>query len=205
MNNAEVKKSVAAIKKVYSGEIPKIVLVLGSGLGRFAEEMDVKHVISYADIPDFPQPTVQGHEGKLIIGEVNGTPLMYMQGRMHIYEGHAPHKLAIPIRTFKSLGCETLILTNAAGSLRLNMPPGSLMQIKDHVNMSGHNPLIGPNDEEFGDRFFPMNDAYNKDLRTIMSDAAKEENIQLFSGTYVQFAGPNFETPAKLTCYELLI
>ena len=204
MNNAEVQKSALAIKKAYSGDIPKIVLVLGSGLGKFAEKMTVKKVISYADIPDFPQPTVKGHEGKLIIGEVNGTPLLCMQGRMHIYEGHAAHKLAIPIRTFKTLGAEVIILTNAAGSLRLDMPSGSLMQISDHVNMSGHNPLIGPNDESFGQRFFPMNDAYDKNLQALMVEAAAEENLELFSGTYVQFAGPNFETPAEINMLRAL-
>lgn len=198
MTAPEIERSVAAIQEHFKGEFPKTAIILGSGLGSFGDNMDIDTVVTYDKIPDFPQPTVEGHAGRLLIGKIGNTPLVCMQGRMHLYEGHPAPELAISIRTFKKLGVENLIITNAAGSLRMNMPAGSIMSIEDHVNMSGFNPLIGPNDDEFGPRFFDMTEAWDKELRERMLKAARKVDINLHSGTYVQFAGPNFETPAEI-------
>ena len=194
----EVKRSVAAIKAAHKGKFPKVALILGSGLGKFGEVMKIETTISYDKIPDFPQPTVVGHAGRLLIGKVGRTPLLCMQGRMHLYEGHPANKLAIAIRTFRQLGVETLIITNAAGSLHMEMPAGSIMCISDHVNMSGQNPLTGPNDEKIGPRFFDMTHAYDQDLQDRLAQSAMAINIPLHTGVYVQLAGPNFETPAEI-------
>jgi|TARA_R110002124_G_scaffold149220_1_gene315049 inosine/guanosine/xanthosine phosphorylase family protein len=198
MIKQEIERSVAAIKAQHKGAFPKTAIILGSGLGSFGEKMDIETTITYDKIPDFPQPTVEGHAGKLLIGTVGRTPIVCMQGRMHLYEGHPAAQLAISIRTFRKLGVETLIITNAAGSLRMNMPAGSIMRIEDHVNMSGFNPLIGPNDNDFGPRFFDMSDAYDKELQDRMCKAARNVDVHLHHGTYVQFSGPNFETPAEI-------
>ena len=194
----EVERSLTAIKAAHGGDFPKVALILGSGLGKFGDLMDIDTVISYDNIPDFPQPTVVGHAGRLLIGKVGRTPLLCMQGRMHLYEGHPAQKLAISIRTFKRLGVEKLIITNAAGSLHKDMPPGSLMNITDHINMSGHNPLTGPNDDTVGPRFFDMTEAYDMGLRNRLKSSADALGIKLHSGVYVQLAGPNFETPAEI-------
>ncbi len=194
----EVKRSVAAIKAAHKGEFPKVALILGSGLGKFGEMMKIYTSISYDKIPDFPQPTVAGHAGRLLIGKVGRSPLLCMQGRMHLYEGHPAMKLAIPIRTFKKLGIQKLIITNAAGSLHMEMAAGSIMNISDHVNMSGHNPLTGPNDDKVGPRFFDMTEAYDRDLQDRLATSARALDIPLHTGVYVQLAGPNFETPAEI-------
>lgn len=194
----EVTRSISAIETAHKGDFPRVALILGSGLGKFSDVMDVETIISYDQIPDFPQPTVAGHAGRLLIGKVAQTPLVCMQGRMHLYEGHSAEKLAIPIRTFKRLGVEKLIITNAAGSLHRDMPAGSLMGIRDHVNMSGHNPLTGPNDDNTGPRFPDMTDAYDPPMCEGMAASAKTLNIDLHSGVYAQLAGPSFETPAEI-------
>jgi len=194
----QVENSVAAIKAAHKGEFPKVALILGSGLGAFGDNMTPGTIISYDDIPDFPQPTVKGHAGRLLIGKVGKTPLLCMQGRMHLYEGHPAERLAISIRTFKKLGIEKLIITNAAGSLHRDMPAGSIMCIDDHVNMSGHNPLIGQNDDTVGPRFFDMTEAYDPEMRRKLAESAKALGIPLHNGVYVQLAGPNFETPAEI-------
>jgi len=193
-----VENSVAAIRAIHKGDFPKVALILGSGLGKFGDNMAIETVISYDKIPDFPQPTVAGHAGRLLIGKIGPTPLLCMQGRMHLYEGHPATQLAIPIRTFKRLGIEKLIITNAAGSLHKDMPAGSIMSIEDHVNMSGHNPLIGPNDDSVGPRFFDMTEAYDPNLRRKLTECAAVLDIPLHKGIYVQLAGPNFETPAEI-------
>jgi len=201
---AKIAASAKTIADRIDGDIPKTVLVLGSGLGSFVESMTVNEVIDYSDIEHFPQPTVQGHEGKLIIGEAGGTPLICMQGRMHAYEGHAPRDLAITVRTFKALGCENLILTNAAGSVRNDMGPGSLMVIQDHINWCGVNPLIGANDERDGPRFPDMTQAYDLELQQQLHSAAKRINKSLFEGVYLMAIGPNFETPAEIKMFRTL-
>ena len=144
---------------------PEISLILGSGLTNFFDDKDIIASISYEDLPDFPQPTVKGHAGKLVLGKVANVNVVCMYGRSHIYEGHEPTALAKPIRVLKDIGCKLLIVTNAAGSLDEDMPPGSLMAITDHINLSGFNPLIGPNADEYGSRFFDMSDGYHKKYR----------------------------------------
>lgn len=198
MTAQEVERSVSAIQSAYSGDFPRTALILGSGLGKFGDNMEIDTIISYDQIPDFPQPTVEGHAGRLLIGKVGRTPVVCMQGRMHLYEGHPAAQLAISIRTFKRLGVENLIITNAAGSLHMDMPAGSIMRIDDHVNMSGSNPLIGLNDDDFGPRFFDMTKAYDPGMKDRIASAADALDIKLFNGTYVQLAGPNFETPAEI-------
>lgn len=204
MANTEIDDNLAAIKARYPGNFPKVALVLGSGLGPFGETVDAATVISYSDIPHFPQPTVEGHAGKMIIGTVGGTPIVCLQGRMHLYEGHSPQSLAIPVRTLQRLGVEILILTNAAGSLKTDMPPGSLMMIEDHINLSGQNPLTGPNAAEFGPRFSDMTVAYDADLRDQLRATADANSVNLHEGIYVQVSGPNFETPAEIRMFQII-
>lgn len=198
MTAQEVNKSVAAIKAAHKGRFPKVALILGSGLGKFGDVMKINTIIPYGKIPGFPKSTVAGHAGRLLIGKLGRTPLICMQGRMHLYEGYPAAKLAIAIRTFRKLGVEKLIITNAAGSLHMEMPAGSIMAISDHINMSGHNPLIGPNDKKVGPRFFDMTQAYDQDMQDRLSKSAMALNIPLHTGVYVQLAGPNFETPAEI-------
>ncbi len=188
----------------YSGTKPKIAIILGSGLTNFFEENEKKFEISYNDLKDFPKPTVEGHSGRLVLGEINNKIVICMYGRSHIYEGHQPQSLTIPIRMLREIGCETLIVTNAAGSLNENMPAGSLMLIKDHINWSGFNPLIGKNDENFGSRFFDMSNAYDSSLRKNIIKISQSENINLYEGVYIMYSGPNFETPAEIKAFKTL-
>lgn len=201
MADFDYDRAIELIRNRHSADFPKTALVLGSGLGRFGDSMAVEAVLPYDEIAGFPVSTVPGHSGRLLIGKVEETPLVAMQGRMHLYEGYPAAELAIAIRTLKLLGVQTLILTNAAGSLRPEMEPGSLMLISDHINFSGHNPLIGPNDERFGTRFFDMSHAYDPSLRTAFKRIAAAEDIGLEEGVYVQVAGPNFETPAEIAMF----
>ncbi len=203
-NKHQIDENVEAIRQRFGDAFPKTALVLGSGLGPYGDSVSQDAVIPYTDIPHFPQPSVEGHAGRMIIGTVEGTPLVCLQGRMHLYEGHSAQELAIPVRTLKRLGVETLILTNAAGSLDTNMSPGSLMMIEDHINLSGHNPLTGPNDFAFGVRFPDMTEAYDKELRTLLQQAAGECSVKLYSGVYAQLAGPSFETPAEIRMFGII-
>lgn len=199
-----ITRSAAAIKNKFAGNIPDSVLVLGSGLGDFVEAMEVEHVISYADIADFPAPTVEGHAGRLIIGRAGQVPLLCLQGRVHAYEGYDAAQLAVSVRTVHALGCKNIILTNAAGSLNADMGPGSLMLIEDHINWAGVNPLIGPNDNSLGPRFPDMSEVYDQGLRRSLCKAAEGEGVKLFSGVYVMTMGPSFETPAEIRAFKTL-
>ncbi len=199
-----IERSAQAIRDVHQGGFPKLAIILGSGLGSFATSIDVDTKIPYQEIPNFPHSTVQGHAGQMLIGNISGVPILCMQGRMHLYEGYSASQLAIPIRTLKLLGVDTLILTNAAGGLLEEHPAGSLMIIDDHINFSGQNPLVGPNHNEFGDRFFDMSDAYDKRLRRQLAQTADEQGIDVFNGVYVQVTGPNFETPAEVRMFRQL-
>lgn len=201
---ADIEENLTAIKTLFPGDFPKVALVLGSGLGPFGETIEASTVISYSDIPHFPQPTVEGHAGRMIIGKIAETPVVCLQGRMHLYEGHSPQSLAIPVRTLQRLGVEILVLTNAAGSLKTDMPPGSLMMIEDHINLSGQNPLTGPNAEDFGPRFSDMTVAYDADLRRQLQAAATAQSVKLYKGVYVQVSGPNFETPAEIRMFQII-
>jgi purine-nucleoside phosphorylase len=180
---------------------PGVGLVLGSGLGPLADQIEQPDVIPYADIPYFPTSTVAGHAGRLVIGELAGVPVCAMQGRFHFYEGYSMAQVTFPIRVMAGLGVRTLILTNAAGGVNTTFAVGDLMLIEDHLNlvgMGGENPLIGPNLEEFGTRFPPMNKAYSRRLRQIAQEVAAEKGLGLRRGVYAYLAGPNFETPAEI-------
>ena len=183
---------------------PEIAIILGSGLNNFFDNKDIIASISYKDLPDFPQPTVKGHAGKIILGKINNINVVCMYGRSHIYEGHEPTALAKPIRVLKDIGCKLLIVTNAAGSLDEDMPPGSLMAITDHINLSGFNPLIGPNADEYGSRFFDMSDGYHTKYRDQLVNIASTINQRIYQGVYCMYSGPNFETPAEIKASKIL-
>ena len=183
---------------------PEIAIILGSGLSNFFDDQSILHTISYEDLTDFPQPTVKGHAGKLVLGEIHNHKVVCMYGRTHIYEGYEPQSLANPIRVLKDIGCKLLIVTNAAGSLKLDMPPGSLMAISDHINWSGFNPLIGANAESYGPRFNDMSDGYNKFYRNQLMKIAIKNNQTLSEGVYCMYSGPNFETPAEIKALQVI-
>lgn len=199
-----IKQVVDHIQSKIGNYAPKIGIILGSGLGGVAEAIENPVIIPYEEIPNFPRSTVTGHAGRLVVGKINGVDVLCMQGRVHFYEGHTPSSLAQIIRAYKKLGIETLILTNASGSLNIDMPPGSLMMISDHINLSGFNPLIGPNDDDFGPRFPDMTYAYDMDLRKTLVAAAEAEQVNLRSGVYLMASGPNFETPAEIRMFRML-
>ena len=199
-----LKSSKKILNKLNNNNKPKVGIILGSGLTNFFLKKEINKTISYKDLPDFPKPTVQGHEGKLVFGSIDSQEIVCMYGRGHIYEGNKPQDLIGPIRTLHEIGCEILVITNAAGSLNSKMPSGSLMLITDHINWSGFNPLIGPNDENYGPRFPDMSDAYNIELRKKMLEASKIKKVSLFEGVYAMYSGPNFETPAEIKALKLL-
>ena len=183
---------------------PDVAVILGSGLTNFFDDQDIIESISYEELEDFPQPTVKGHAGKLVLGKINNLNVVCMYGRSHIYEGHNPQSLAAPIRVLKDIGSKLLIVTNAAGCLDENMPAGSLMAIKDHINWSGFNPLIGANAESYGPRFHDMSDGYHKFYREQLIDIAKKTNQKLYEGIYCMYSGTNFETPAENNALKVI-
>ena len=194
-----------AIRARLKGFVPELAIVLGSGLGALAERIEpAVEPISYADIPGFPQPKVAGHAGRLVAGRLNGRAVITAQGRPHYFEGHGAASLALPIRAYKAIGCKAVLITNAAGSLDRKMPPGSLMAISDHINWSGANPLIGLNDEEIGERFTPMNDAWDPALRDQLLAAMRAEGLPQYQGVYMWWPGPMFETPAEIRAMKVL-
>lgn len=186
------------------GFVPRLGIVLGSGLGSLADELIDAVAVPYAEIPGFPSSTVAGHAGRFVLGTLEGVPVACMQGRFHLYEGHAPAVIKLPIRTFAALGVRALLLTNAAGSLRPEVGPGSLMLITDHINAMWTNPLVGPNDEEWGERFVGLEDAYDPALRARLLRIAGELGITLHEGIYWALLGPNFETRAEIRAYRTL-
>lgn len=193
-----------AIKQMKPDFTPKAGIVLGSGLGNLADQLNDKTVISYEQLPGFPIPTVKGHGGNLILGWLNETPVACLQGRSHCYENLDYEPVKTYIRTLKLLGCETFIATNASGSLREDIGPGELMLIKDHINFQPGNPLAGPNDDDFGPRFPPLDNAYDANLREKISTLAQQNNINLHQGTYISVLGPNYETAAEIKAFRIL-
>ncbi|HTW56942.1 MAG TPA: purine-nucleoside phosphorylase [Terriglobales bacterium] len=181
---------------------PKIALVLGSGLGAFADSLTDAMRVPYAEIPSFPQSTAIGHAGRLVIGNVVGNagavPVAAMQGRVHLYEGYSAQEITFPIRVFGRMGIRAVILTNAAGGIDLSYSQGALVLIRDHINLQGTNPLVGPNDDRFGVRFPDMTQAYAKDYRAIAREEAGKLNITLQEGVYAALLGPSYETPAEI-------
>lgn len=198
------KNAAAYIQQQHPNHKPKIGIVLGSGLGALANEINNAIVIPYSKIPQFPKTSVQGHGGNLFLGEINGVAVACLQGRCHFYEGMASEPTLTLIRTLKLLGCEILLATNAAGSLNPDIPMGSLVAIRDHINFQFTNPLVGPNDEAFGDRFVSMEDAYDPALREMILAIAKAKNISIAEGIYFGVLGPSFETPAEIRAFRLL-
>ena len=192
------------ILEITNNNSPDVAVILGSGLTNFFDDQDIIESVSYEELEDFPQPTVKGHAGKLVLGKINNLNVVCMYGRSHIYEGHNPQSLAAPIRVLKDIGSKLLIVTNAAGSLDENMPAGSLMAIKDHINWSGFNPLIGANAESYGPRFHDMSDGYHKFYREQLIDIAKKKNQKLYEGIYCMYSGPNFETPAEINALKVI-
>ncbi len=183
---------------------PDVGLVLGSGLGDYADLLENPQRIPYSQIPDFPQPTVSGHTGAFVFGIRHGKPVVVLQGRLHYYEGFSQQELTLPIRVLSAIGVKTLVLTNAAGGVNLDFSDGTLMLISDHINYSGANPLIGRNLDAFGPRFPDVSDLYTKSLRTAIRDMAKAAGIPLAEGVYMMFSGPNYETPAEVRMARVL-
>ncbi|HZI86602.1 MAG TPA: purine-nucleoside phosphorylase [Pyrinomonadaceae bacterium] len=177
---------------------PRIALVLGSGLGAFADELDEAARVPYDQIPGFARSTVAGHAGSLVIGKVGTVPVVAMQGRVHSYEGYSLEEVTFPVRTFKLLGIETLLLTNAAGGINVQLSEGTLMIISDHLNLMGVNPLRGPNDERFGPRFPDMSEVYSRELQEMVVEEANSLGIEVRRGIYAALSGPSYETPAEI-------
>ena len=177
---------------------PRIAIVLGSGLGGFADDFDEAVGIPYEEIPGFMRSTAQGHAGRLVVGKVDGVPVVAMQGRVHYYEGYSLEEVTFPIRVFNLLGIKTLILTNAAGGINVELQQGALMVISDHLNLMGDNPLRGPNDERFGPRFPDMSAVYSPELQAMVVDEAKAAGVEVRRGIYGALSGPSYETPAEI-------
>ncbi|MFL9485024.1 purine-nucleoside phosphorylase [Chitinophagaceae bacterium LWZ2-11] len=196
----QLNETVAFIRSKFSSTT-KVGIILGSGLGNLTEEIKVEEAIPYTEIPNFPVSTVQGHGGKLILGDLNGVKVLVMSGRFHYYEGYTPQQVVFPVRVMKLLGVETLLLSNAAGSVNPDYKVGDLMIINDHISFFTHNPLLGKNEEALGTRFPDMTEPYSKEIITKALWIAQDHNIQVFQGVYTGVTGPTFETRAE---YKLI-
>lgn len=183
---------------------PETALILGSGLGDYADTLDDSVKIPYSEIPNFPQPTVEGHTGAFVFGRKEGKTVVVAQGRVHFYEGLSMQEITLPVRVLAAMGVKNLVLTNAAGGVNLSYQPGTLMLIADHINFSGTNPLIGANLEKFGPRFPDMSDLYTAEVRSAIKTRAAEENIPLEEGVYLMCTGPSYETPAEIRAFRTL-
>lgn len=197
-------KATTGFIKEKTGFDGKIAIVLGSGLGDFIRKVDIETTLNYAEIPNFPVTTVEGHTGKLIFGKVGGKSVVVMQGRFHYYEGYSMDELTFPVRVFKMLGVEYYLLSNAAGGINPSFEVGDLMMIKDHINYFGVNPLIGKNYNELGPRFPDMTNAYNPYLRNLARKIAGENSLILREGVYVGLTGPSFETPSEYRFFNII-
>jgi purine-nucleoside phosphorylase len=198
--NDEFERAEAAAQFIHSQSPlrPEIALVLGSGLGAFADEFSDATKIPYADIPHFPQSTAIGHAGKLVLGKVEGVEVAGMQGRVHLYEGYSVKDVVFPIRVFARMGVRAVVLTNAAGGIKREFGQGRLVAIKDHINLQGVNPLSGPNDERFGLRFPDLSVAYDRRFREVTVGEGNKLGIGMGEGVYAALAGPSYETPAEI-------
>jgi len=194
---SKIKEAVHALNE-RTDRIPDVGLILGSGLGVLAEVVEPSTVVPYGDIPHFPVSTVEGHAGRLVIGALSGKRVIAMQGRFHYYEGYSQQDVTFPIYVMSALGVKTLFVTNAAGGMNPQFSPGDLMIIRDHLNLTGDNPLIGPNDDELGPRFPDMSQAYAPFLRQLAERTAEEIGIHVQSGVYAGISGPSFMTPEEL-------
>jgi len=200
---AAVRAAFDAIAGRLAGFQPKVAIVLGSGLGSVADEVQSAIRLPYAEIPGFPAPGAPGHKGELVAGMLEGVPVLIQSGRFHLYEGHAPSVAGLPVRVFARLGVPTLIVTNAAGGIRHTFRPPTLMLIADHINLMWRNPLIGPV-EEGEERFPDMSDPYDPELRALAREVARQERVSLEEGVYAALLGPSFETPAEIRMLQRL-
>lgn len=203
MNRETMEQAAKYLQSKYK-QTPKIGLILGSGLGVLADEIENPVKIPYNEIPNFPVSTVEGHAGQLVFGTLKGTDVVAMQGRFHFYEGYSLDKVTFPVRVMKEIGVETLIVTNAAGGINESFEPGDLMILSDHLNNMGQNPLIGANDPKLGVRFPDMSQTYDKGLREIAKNVAAELSISVREGVYVANTGPTYETPAEVRSLRIL-
>lgn len=183
---------------------PEYLLILGTGLGQLADEIETEHIISYSDIPHFPISTVESHAGKLIFGKLGGKHVVAMQGRFHFYEGYTMQQIAFPVRVAKAIGAQTLLVSNACGGLNPNYSRGDIMLITDHINFLGDNPLMGPNDDELGPRFPDMSEPYTERLLELAENVALDNSIKLHQGVYLAATGPMLETKAEYRYMRLL-
>jgi len=183
-------------------EEPRVAIVLGSGLGGLADEFQDATAIPYEEIPGFAKSTAEGHVGRLVIGKLDGIPVLAMQGRVHFYEGYSLEQVTFPVRTFKLLGIKTLILTNAAGGIDVELSQGALMVISDHLNLMGANPLRGINEERFGPRFPDMSEVYSRELQRLVIEEGRAMGIELRRGIYAALSGPSYETPAEIHMFR---
>ena len=183
---------------------PEVAVILGSGLGEIGESLEDRELLPYEEIPGFPRSAVSGHAARFLFGNLKGRPVAVMQGRFHFYEGHSMRQVAFPVYVLKLLGVKTLAVTNACGGINAAFAPGDLMLITDHINLTGHNPLIGDNDERFGPRFPDMTEVYDRPLRELTKERAAELAIPLREGVYAFFPGPCYETAAEIRAYRAL-
>ncbi|HTU41991.1 MAG TPA: purine-nucleoside phosphorylase [Candidatus Aquilonibacter sp.] len=187
-----------------TGLRPRIGLVLGSGLGSFADSLSGSVRIPYREIPDFPRSTAIGHAGQMVIGNSGNVPVVAMQGRVHLYEGYSPQQIAFPIRVFGRMGVRAVVLTNAAGGINRSYQQGALVLVRDHINLQGTNPLVGPNDDELGVRFPDMTHAYAKYYREVAKEEAAKLGMTLHEGVYAAMLGPSYETPAEINFLRII-
>ncbi len=183
---------------------PLVAVVLGSGLGAFADELDDRLEVPYAEIPDWPASTAVGHAGRLVFGKLGDLEVVAQAGRAHLYEGHSPYHVTFGVRVLASLGVKSIVFTNAAGGINLKLARGGLVLISDHINLQGSNPLIGPNDDSLGPRFPDMSEAYSARYREIARAAGKELGIELSEGVYAAMSGPSYETPAEIRYLRII-
>ena len=206
----QVTEAAAFLRDKLAALKPAIGIVLGSGLGAVADAIPNPEIVPYAEIPHFPQSTVQGHSGRIVAGLLNQTPVIVMQGRVHFYEGYSPQQVTFPMRVLGALGLRAVVLTNAAGGIAEGYHIGQLVALRDHINMMGFNPLNGPNEPRFGFqpnsglRFFDMTEAYSRRLRALAQQAAEAEGFPLAEGVYLAVPGPSFETPAEILAFRTL-
>lgn len=202
-NYEKLMKCYECVQKKISFK-PETALILGSGLGDYADTMEIAETLDYHDIEGFPVSTVPGHKGRFVFGYAGGVPVVVMQGRVHFYEGYKPQDVVLPVRLMKLMGAKTLFLTNAAGGINRSFSAGDLMLITDHISMSVPSPLIGENIDELGVRFPDMSEVYSRRLQKIVENAAVTAGVPLRKGVYIQTTGPQYETPSEIRAYERL-